>query len=102
MGNIEWLPFSSAPKGDEYILAMVAYAPEQYAHLNGRPFSIRHGGATASDFDLGWNLYPGFGGVPDSWFSAWAEINPPGEANRGIPVFKVRDATDDVLGKDEG
>jgi predicted transcriptional regulator len=29
-----------------------------------------------------------------------AEINPPGDVEKGIPIYASRDATDDVLGKD--
>lgn len=68
---------SKAPRDGSYILAIVA--PNRGRHLEhqaGRVFSIRHEGKTASDFDLGWAVYPGFGGASDHDFCAWMPMPP--------------------------
>ena len=63
---------SSAPKDGSYILAEVA--ENDSTHLTyhaGRKFVIRHEGKTDSGYDLGWAVYPGYGGAPDWFFSRW-------------------------------
>jgi hypothetical protein len=40
-------------------------------------FSIRHEGQTTSGHDLGWSLFPGFGGAPDYWFAGWRPLPEP-------------------------
>lgn len=73
-----------APKDGSYVLAMASGAAERWEHLNGRAFVVRHEGFTVSGFDLGWSVYPGFGGVDDRWFSHWMPLPdapPPQEPN---------------------
>jgi hypothetical protein len=70
-------PFDTAPRDGRDILALVSGATDRHKHWNGRWFVIRHEGKTVSDFDLGWALFPGFGGVSDRWFSAWADLPTP-------------------------
>lgn len=60
-----------------FILAFVGNADGRWEHLNGRVFAIKHQGKTSSDFDLGWSLYPGLGGISDSWFTAWKPLDLP-------------------------
>lgn len=70
-----WQDIATAPRDGSYILALVAANPsERYAHLAGRAFVIRHEGKTPSDYDMGWAVFPGFGGVPDNWFTHWQPI----------------------------
>lgn len=65
-------PMSSAPRDRTFILARFR-VPDDHAQarFNGRWFSIFHEGVTPSGFDLGWALYPGYGGVPDDHFDGW-------------------------------
>ncbi|MCX7585069.1 hypothetical protein [Phenylobacterium sp. 58.2.17] len=74
---MDWQPISTAPKDGSYILARVApLDDERWGHLAGRYFVIRHEGRTPSDYDLGWSVFPGFGGASDRWFDAWTHISP--------------------------
>jgi hypothetical protein len=82
----DWRSFETAPKDGDYILAIVA--PNESRHLghhSGRMFVIRHEGYTApSEFDMGWAVYPGFGGAPDSYFSLWMPLpSAPQQAREG-------------------
>ncbi|EQB03874.1 hypothetical protein [Sphingobium sp. HDIP04] len=70
-----WRSMDSAPRDGRYILAIVA--PNRGRHLEhqaGRMFAIRHEGKTVSDYDLGWAVYPGFGGASDHDFTHWMPI----------------------------
>ncbi len=69
-----WQPIETAPKDGTYVLALTSGATDQWEHLNGRCFVIRHEGKTPSGYDLGWSVYPGFGGVIDRWFSHWMPL----------------------------
>lgn len=66
-------PMSEAPR-DRFILAMYRSVDGHRAHMDGRVFTVRHEGKTVSDFDLGWALYPGYGGVPDVSFYGWMDM----------------------------
>lgn len=71
----QWQPFATAPRDGTPILAVVA--PNRIRHLKhlaGRTFVIRHEGRTTSDYDLGWAVYPGFGGASDNDFSHWQPV----------------------------
>jgi hypothetical protein len=73
----QWPDIASAPKDGSYILAEVAENDSlQFRHQVGRMFVIRHEGRTASGCDLGWAVYPGYGGAPDSFFSRWQPVPP--------------------------
>lgn len=72
-----WQPIETAPKDGTWIVALVAGADDRWEHLNGRAFVVRHEGKTASDYDLGWALHPGFGGVHESWFTHWMPLPKP-------------------------
>lgn len=67
-------PMREAPRG-EYVLARYRQNDdERTEHYSGRWFVIRHQGKTVSDFDLGWSLFPGYGGVPDYCFDGWLPL----------------------------
>jgi hypothetical protein len=71
----ELLPMSEAPKDGSYIVGYYrSIDNERTEHWDGRAFVIRHEGKTASDYDLGWALFPGYGGVPDICFAGWAPL----------------------------
>ncbi|MET4895774.1 hypothetical protein RN629_01210 [Sphingomonadaceae bacterium jetA1] len=75
-GEVELQPMSLAPKDGSYILARYNndYALDRDRHYNGRWFVIRHPGASPGEYDLGWNLFPGYGGVPDFAFDGWLPL----------------------------
>lgn len=67
-------PMSEAPRDREFILAKVAddgLAGGMGEHYAGRWFVIRHEGVTQGGYDMGWGLFPGFGGVSDRHFAGW-------------------------------
>lgn len=68
---MNWKPIESAPKDGTHILAY--YAPKS------RIFEIWHKGETVSGSNMGWALYPGYGGVSDSDFAGWMPLPPPPE-----------------------
>lgn len=71
-----WRPMASAPRDRSYILARVGpLEPDnRWGHLTGRCFVIRHDGVTETGVDLGWAVYPGFGGADDCWFDCWTDL----------------------------
>jgi hypothetical protein len=70
-----WQPFGSAPKDGRYIIALYRSLDGYASHLHGRAFVVRHEGYIQPDgYDLGWALFPGFGGVPDKCLSHWAPL----------------------------
>lgn len=70
-----WRPIETAPKDGTYILSQVGVIDsERFAHWSGRTFVIRHEGVRESGFDLGWSMFPGFGGAPDHWFAGWQPL----------------------------
>lgn len=73
---VEWRPIETAPRDGRYILAMMTGADDRWEHLNGRAFVVRNRSLSADDYDLGWDVYPGFGGVSDRWFSGWLPLPP--------------------------
>lgn len=76
-----WRPMESAPKDGTYILARVAPQDDddRWGYLSGRCFVIRHEERTPSGYDLGWSVFPGFGGVSDDWFEGWLTLPPTSE-----------------------
>lgn len=72
-----WRDIASAPRDGTPVLAVVSGATGRWEHLNGRSFVIHHEGQTRSGFDLGWSVYPGFGGVSDHWFAHWMPLPAP-------------------------
>lgn len=62
-------PMSEAPRDRTRILAKVKDDDERFP---GRIFEVRHEGVIEPDgFDLGWSLFPGYGGVPEHQFEGW-------------------------------
>lgn len=76
-----WRPMESAPRDRTYILARVAPrdGDDRWGYLSGRCFVIRHEERTQSGYDLGWSVFPGFGGVSDDWFEGWRPLPPTSE-----------------------
>lgn len=72
----EWQPIETAPRDGTPILAIVGENDSRHmGHLVGRIFQIRHEGLTRpSGYDLGWGVYPGFGGAPDHYFTHWMPL----------------------------
>lgn len=67
-----WEPMNLAPRDGTRILAMIAPNESRYLEHNvGRIFEIRHEGVTAGGYNMGWAVYPGFGGAPDHYFIGW-------------------------------
>lgn len=78
-----WKPIELAPKDGTYILAIVA--PNESRHLEhqtGRMFVIRHEGKTENGFDLGWSVYPGYGGASDHNFTHFSPLPSPPDIDR--------------------
>ena len=73
---VEWRPIETAPRDGRYILAMMTGADDRWEHLNGRAFVVRNRSLSADDYYLGWDVYPGLGGVSDRWFSGWLPLPP--------------------------
>jgi hypothetical protein len=73
-----WQDIETAPKDGTRILAVYQTRDgEGYAaRLHGREFVVWHEGVTDNGYDLGWALFPGFGGVPDKCLSRWAPLPP--------------------------
>ena len=70
-------PMSDAPKDRSYVLAQFHQPdPEFHSHAwHGRTFVIRHEGYTdQSGYDMGWSLFPGYGGCPDQMFAGWLPL----------------------------
>lgn len=80
LDNSGWQDIASAPRDRTFVLAKLAQIEdERWQHLSGRAFVIRHEGKTTSGYDLGWGLFPGMGGVPDSWIAGWMPLPDDGE-----------------------
>ena len=82
-----WQPMATAPKDGNFVLAVVGENDSRHmGHLVGRVFAIRHEGYTApNEYDLGWAVYPGYGGAPDSFFTHWMPVPaPPRAALEGV------------------
>jgi hypothetical protein len=98
-----WRPIESAPRDGSWILAQLGdLTDDRWSHLSGRCFVIRHEGATPSDYDLGWSLFPGFGGVSDIWFAGWAPLPeaPSLMAARDMGLSRAPQGADDASGID--
>jgi len=80
MGRGTWQPIETAPKDGRYIIAIYRPRDGYASHLYGRAFIVRHEGVTDDGLDLGWALFPGFGGVPDGCMGEWMPFDPTGIA----------------------
>lgn len=82
MSGEGWRPIETAPKDGTAILAIVAKNETRHlGHLEGRAFVIRHEGFMRSGYDLGWAVFPGYGGASDFLFSHWMPLpSPPKDA----------------------
>ena len=73
----EWQAMESAPRDRSYVLVKVrdgAFACTPFSHYAGRYFVAYHEGLTPSGFDMGWGLFPGFGGVSDRNLAGWMPL----------------------------
>jgi hypothetical protein len=78
-----WEGMESAPRDGRYILAEVAPNRGRYLeHQAGRMFVIRHEGMVDT-YDMGWAVYPGFGGCSDFDFLRWTSLPPAPEVTHG-------------------
>lgn len=73
----DWQSIETAPKDGRYIVAVYQSLDGYAAQFHGRAFVVRHEGKTPSDYDLGWALFPGYGGVPDKCLSHWMPLPEP-------------------------
>ena len=74
------MPMSEAPRDRCYILAIFHQPdPKFHSHAwHGRTFVIRHEGYTErSGYDMGWSLFPGYGGCSDHMFAGWMPLPEP-------------------------
>lgn len=79
-----WRTMETAPRDGTFILAVVAPNTTRFLeHHVGRVFVIRHQGKTTRDYDLGWSVYPGYGGEIDATFSHWRPLPAPPSAQGG-------------------
>lgn len=70
----EWQPIETAPKDGTRIWAILRADERQWPN---RSFEVWHEGTTEGGFDLGWTLFPGYGGVPDRHFAGWMPLPKP-------------------------
>ena len=71
MGDIR--PMSEAPRDGTFILAQVVASSAN--RWPSRWFVVRHAGALSpNDYDMGWDLFPGYGGVNDAAFQGWLPL----------------------------
>lgn len=73
----KWQPIETAPKDRSYVLVKMrddAFKGSQFEHYAGRCFVARHEGWTSSGYDMGWGLFPGFGGIVDCGIEAWCPL----------------------------
>ena len=83
MNRDELLALADAPKDGTHILAQYkALDGERNSFWDGRWFVISHAGQTTSGYDMGWNLFPGYGGCSDHNFYGWLPL--PAAALRAI------------------
>lgn len=81
-----WQPIETAPRDGTYILAILG--PNSGPHLQyhaGRMFVIRHEGMSRG-YDMGWAVYPGYGGVSDHNFTHWMPLPPAPDRLQGEDV----------------
>lgn len=72
-------PMSEAPRDRTPVLVKLrddAFRCDggRFSHYAGRWFVAYHEGTTVSDYDLGWGLFPGFGGVVDANLEGWLPL----------------------------
>ena len=66
----------SAPKDGSYVIVFYQSLHDHNEHWNGRAFVARHEGVH-DGYDMGWGLFPGYGGVSDKNLSHWAPLPTP-------------------------
>jgi hypothetical protein len=76
-GDFAWRRIESAPKDGSYVVVLYQSLGGPHEYWHGRSFVARYEGKTADGYDLGWNLFPGYGGVPDMSLSYWMPLPPP-------------------------
>lgn len=65
-------PMIEAPRDRTPVLVKVR--DDVNTHYAGRWFVAFYEGVTDDDYDLGWGLYPGYGGVLDRNFEGWMPL----------------------------
>jgi hypothetical protein len=80
-----WQDIASAPRDRTHVLVKVrddAFADSHFRHYAGRCFVAFHEGVSSgSGYDLGWALFPGFGGVSGGELEGWMPL--PAAPNEG-------------------
>lgn len=77
--GVDLRPMKQAPRDRSFVLVKVrdnAFDGTRSHHYSGRWFVACHEGITHSDFDIGWSLFPGFGGVGDIVLEGWLPLPP--------------------------
>ncbi len=67
-------PMDEAPHDRSFVLVKVRDDVPDGVRYAGRWFVAFHEGKTASGYDLGWGLFPGYGGCDDSWLEGWMPL----------------------------
>jgi hypothetical protein len=81
----EWQPIETAPKDGTFVLVRLRDDYRDYwgdTHA-GRCFVSKHPGLAPDGFDVGWHLYPGYGGVMDKSIAGWLPLPAPPDTGTG-------------------
>lgn len=90
-----WRPIATAPKDRTDILVRLHDENPRYG---GRYFVARHPGIAPDGFDMGWSLFPGYGGVEDVDIAGWTSL--PGQETGESDCAACRTCLADA--RDEG
>ena len=65
-----WRPIEEAQKDGSWILARL----KSNTSWPGRLFQVRHEGLLVADYNIGWSLFPGYGGLTDDDFDVFRPL----------------------------